>query len=188
MDLSQDLRRNHESIAVGIGTVLRDDPLLTCRVGGCKKPLRVVFDSRLRLPPGCRLATGTRDAPVLVFCAGGNADDLDFGRRKKTLEEAGVLVAEISRDGEGLSIEAALGVLIRRSIGSLLVEGGGMLLTSFLKRRLANRMVVVTAPIFIGTGTEAVGDLGISLLSEALRPKKVSIRTLGNDAVWEMDL
>jgi riboflavin biosynthesis pyrimidine reductase len=66
------------------------------------------------------------------------------------------------------------------------VEGGGAVITSFLRARLVDRLVVVTAPVLIGSGVAAVGDLGVEHLSEALRPDRARVRRAGADLVWEL--
>ena len=188
LELAQELRGSHDAVAVGIGTVLRDDPLLTCRLPGCRGPLRVVFDSRLRLPPGSRIAATSRDSATLIFCRAG-LDDEGFSGRREDLLRAGIEVVELSGgDGTGLPLEEGLRELERRGLGSLLVEGGAALLTAFLRARLADRVIAVTAPLIIGQGVEAVGDLGVTRLAEALRPARAECRMMGRDSVWELDL
>lgn len=188
--LSQELRRDHGAIAVGIGTVLRDDCLLTCRLPGARNPLRVVFDSRLRMPPSCRIARTARETATLLFSALGERASPGGDRRSRDLEEAGIRIVELpqAQDRPGLRLADAIEALGTLGIDSLLVEGGSALITSFLRARLATRLVVVTAPIFIGKGISAVDDLGVQSLAEALRPRKAAARTLGADVVWELDL
>jgi 5-amino-6-(5-phosphoribosylamino)uracil reductase/diaminohydroxyphosphoribosylaminopyrimidine deaminase/5-amino-6-(5-phosphoribosylamino)uracil reductase len=190
LGLSQELRGAHDAIAVGINTVLRDDCLLTCRLPDRRSPLRVVFDSRLRMPPSCRIAQTARGTPAVVFCAVGETGTPDGKRRAKALLDLGVRIIELPRDPglPGLNLETALERLGGLGAASLLVEGGSALLTSFLSTRLANRLVVVTAPLFIGRGIEAVGDLKVDRLTDALRPRKATVRMMGCDAVWEMEL
>ena len=187
--LSQELRKSHDAIAVGINTALRDDPLLTCRLPDCANPLRVVFDSGLRLPPDSKLTATAHETPTVVFCAPLSGLTTAGLERKSTLEDLGIRVVALPpAPSGGLSLKAALESLRGSGVASLMVEGGSTLLTAFLKEGLASRAVVVTAPIFIGSGIEAVGDLGTARLSDALRPKKSSVRPMGADAVWELEL
>jgi 5-amino-6-(5-phosphoribosylamino)uracil reductase/diaminohydroxyphosphoribosylaminopyrimidine deaminase/5-amino-6-(5-phosphoribosylamino)uracil reductase len=188
--LSQELRRDHGAVAVGINTVLRDDCLLTCRLPGSPNPLRVVFDSRLRMPASCRIALTARETKTLLFCALGERTSPEGAERGRALEAAGVRIVELPRahDQPGLRLAGALEAIGELGIDSLLVEGGSALLTSFLRARLATRLVVVTAPIFIGRGIAAIGDLGVDRLTEALRPRKAAARTMGADVVWELEL
>ncbi len=67
LKLNQDLRRNHDAIIVGIGTVICDDPLLTCRIDPEKSPMRVILDSSLRMPLDGKIARTSRDIKTLIF-------------------------------------------------------------------------------------------------------------------------
>lgn len=192
--LSQELRKNHEAIAVGINTVLRDDPLLTCRLPNCRNPLRIVFDSRLRLPPSCQIAATAFEVGTLVFC---DADELvkpETERRSALLRNLGITVQGLSSGketggpGKGLSLRDALDYLSGLGMDSLLVEGGAALLTAFLLSGFVRKVVVVTAPLLIGRGVEAVGDLAVEKLADAVRPKRAGVRILGEDVVWELEL
>jgi riboflavin biosynthesis pyrimidine reductase len=88
----------------------------------------------------------------------------------------------------GLDLKKILARLGEMKITSVLVEGGGKVFTSFLRQDLCHRLSVFTAPLLIGAGTEAVGDLGVLKLSQALRLQDVSVRTLGNQSVFEGNL
>jgi riboflavin-specific deaminase-like protein len=183
--LAHRLRRDHEALLVGIGTVLRDDPQLTCRLPGrgSRNPARVVLDSSLRLPPESRLARGAGQIPTLVFAAPGAAAE-----RRAALQALGVRVEDSPRDAEGhVELRWALERLAGLGYESLFVEGGAAVITSFLRQRLAHRLLVVVAPLLIGQGVQAVGELGVRALSEALRPKLCRVRRFGAERVWEME-
>jgi 5-amino-6-(5-phosphoribosylamino)uracil reductase/diaminohydroxyphosphoribosylaminopyrimidine deaminase/5-amino-6-(5-phosphoribosylamino)uracil reductase len=182
LQLSQELRRDHDGILVGIGTVLKDDPLLTCRLPGCRSPHRIVLDGAARLPPESQIARTAFDVPVTVFTASGNE------RRKKRLRELGIVVQECERAaGEGgVDLGALLARIDRMGIGSLYVEGGSRVITSFLRARLVDRLIVVIAPLIIGEGVAAVGDLGVRSLADALAPTTVRADRSGKDLVWEL--
>jgi riboflavin biosynthesis pyrimidine reductase len=68
-----------------------------------------------------------------------------------------------------------------------MVEGGSAVITSFIRQRVVDRMVIVSAPVLIGRGTDAVGDLGVTALSDAVRGKTVRVRQMGQDIVWEVE-
>lgn len=182
LQLSQELRRDHEGILVGIGTVLKDDPLLTCRLPGCRSPHRIVLDGSARLPPESQIARTASDVPVTLFAGSGNE------RRKKRLRDLGVVIEECEPafgDG-GVDLGALLATLDRTGIRSLYVEGGSRVITSFLKARLVDRLIVVIAPLIIGEGVAAVGDLGVSSLADALAPTTVRTERAGQDLIWEL--
>jgi diaminohydroxyphosphoribosylaminopyrimidine deaminase/5-amino-6-(5-phosphoribosylamino)uracil reductase len=135
-----ELRAQVGAVAVGIGTVLADDPLLTARdvdPPAERQPVRIVFDRAGRLPAGSRLAASAAvDAPVLVVAAPGTPPVA--APRVETLAAAG--------------LAEALAELGRRRISALLLEGGATLATAFLDAGLIDRLMVYRAPIELGTG------------------------------------
>lgn len=182
LTLAHELRRDHDAVLVGIGTVLADDPKLTCRLPGVNvRPLRAVLDSRLRLPEDSHLAASAASHHTVVF----TGKDAPAERRQR-LAELGVSVAAVDRDGEGLSLHAVLQQLASLGVTTVLVEGGSGVITRFLVQGLVKRMVIVIAPMIIGDGVQAVGDLHVTDLSRALRPTSRSVTTVGNDLVWEL--
>jgi diaminohydroxyphosphoribosylaminopyrimidine deaminase/5-amino-6-(5-phosphoribosylamino)uracil reductase len=135
-------RAESDAVAVGIGTVLADDPLLTARVPDPpRQPIRVVFDRRARLPLDSRLLTTLDQSPVIVV-ASPEADP----SRAAALRDAG---AEILVAG---SIDAALSDLGRRDITSLFLEGGRTLAASFLATNTIDEARTFVAPILLGGG------------------------------------
>jgi 5-amino-6-(5-phosphoribosylamino)uracil reductase/diaminohydroxyphosphoribosylaminopyrimidine deaminase/5-amino-6-(5-phosphoribosylamino)uracil reductase len=107
--------------------------------------------------------------------------------RRASLQQAGIEVYPVEADDQNrVSVAAVVGDLRRRGYRSIFVEGGARVITSFLRAGLVHRMVVVTAPLIIGRGVEAIGDLGVASLTQALRPRRSRIRRLGTDRVWEL--
>ena len=139
------LRRLHDAVLVGIGTALADDPLLLPSPRTRRPFLRVVLDSRLRLPERSRLArTATARTPVLALsCAP------DPSRRRR-LEAAGVAVVEVAEEKGRVSLASALEALAARGVASLMVEGGSEALGSFLSARLADQVALFRAPLLLG--------------------------------------
>ncbi|MGN6587472.1 MAG: bifunctional diaminohydroxyphosphoribosylaminopyrimidine deaminase/5-amino-6-(5-phosphoribosylamino)uracil reductase RibD [Solirubrobacterales bacterium] len=132
-------RAESDAIAVGIGTALADDPLLTARIDRARQPMRVVFDSKARLPLESQLLQTLDQAPVLVVTAPDVPSD-----RVSALQAAGaeVLVAT--------SVEAALAELGRRNITSLFLEGGRTLASSFLSSDQIDESRTFIAPMLLG--------------------------------------
>ena len=139
------LRRLQDAVLVGVGTALADDPLLLPSPRTRRPFLRVVLDSRLRLPERGRLArTATPRTPVLVLsCAPDPA-------RRRRLEAAGVEVAEAAAAEGRVSLVSALDALAARGVASVMVEGGGEVLGSFLAGRLADQVALFRAPLLLG--------------------------------------
>ena len=164
-----ELRREHDAILIGAGTVAADDPLLTDRSGKSRRrPLvRVVLDEHVNLPPTSQLASTARETPVLVF-----AGSADHGRVEK-LEQLGVeVVSSNSRD-----LTSVLDELGKRSIQSLLVEGGATVAGKFLDAGLVNKITVFIAPKIIGgcDAPNAVGGRGSESIADALQLSDIEV-------------
>jgi diaminohydroxyphosphoribosylaminopyrimidine deaminase/5-amino-6-(5-phosphoribosylamino)uracil reductase len=134
-----------DAIAVGIGTVLADDPLLTARLGEARQPVRVVFDSSARLPLDSRLLATLDEAPLTVV-HGPEADP----RRLEALLAAGAetILAEGGTSAERIS--SALAELGRRGLTSLLLEGGATLAAAFAAAGQIDEARVFVAPLILG--------------------------------------
>jgi riboflavin-specific deaminase-like protein len=172
-------RAEHDAVLVGIETVLHDDPRLTARAGGNRQPARIVLDSSLRLPLAARLLGCADNAgSVLVFGASSRAAP----ERKAALERAGALVQLTEPDAEGrVSLRAVLEILAARGVGRLLVEGGGKVLTSFLRERAADRAEIELSPCLLGApATPAVRELGVQALAQAVRLEGMEVERLGH--------
>jgi diaminohydroxyphosphoribosylaminopyrimidine deaminase/5-amino-6-(5-phosphoribosylamino)uracil reductase len=137
------LRALSDAVAIGIGTVLADDPLLTVRHGRRPRvaPLRVVFDRAARLPLTSRLVKTARRVPTLVM-----TDQADAGATR-ALEAKGVLVDRAP------DILPKLELLHRRGVRSLLVEGGSILAGALLAAKAVDRLIIFQAPVLLGAGS-----------------------------------
>ena len=166
---------------VGAGTVLADDPLLTVRMVPGASPIRVVLDSTLRVPPDAQVFGP--DAATIVLTSERSDPD-----RRAALRHRGVKVEVVREAPDGIDLAAGLARLRSLGIRCVLVEGGSRVITSALRERLADRVVVAVAPILLGKGTDAVGDLGASLVQDGLRLRNRTVHQLGPDLVVAGDL
>ena len=183
--LAHKLRLEHDAIMVGIGTLLADDPELTVRLVKGRSPIRVVVDSQLRTPFESRvLAGGAAAGTMIAVAANVDAD------RVSEIQKLGAEILRIpsAQNGSGVDITRLLGELGKRGIASVLVEGGKGIITSLLSARVVDRLIVVIAPKIIGQGTEAIGDLGITRLGDAITFLSVKIRRLGEDIIFDARL
>lgn len=178
-----ELRNAVDAVVVGIGTVLRDDPMLTTRLDGEEghDPLRVIVDSRGRIPLTARLLrSGSR--PVLV------ATSARISRaRLQRLEGQGVEVTVLPPGEGGVSLPDLVRELGRREITSIMIEGGGRLATSALEAGIVDRLILMLAPVLIG-GKRAPMLLqgeGAEKLVDALRVKHLTVERIGDDCVVE---
>jgi 3,4-dihydroxy 2-butanone 4-phosphate synthase/GTP cyclohydrolase II len=175
------MRAACDAVLVGANTVLADDPQLTVRMVPGASPVRVVLDSTLRTPAGARVFGP--DAATVVLTSERSHPD-----RRAALRERGVQVQVVGSSPDGVDLEEGLARLRRLGVRSLLVEGGGRVITSMLRGRLADRVVVAVAPILLGTGTEAVGDLGTRLVANGLRLGNRTVHQAGTDLLVAGDL
>ncbi|MFL6213849.1 MAG: RibD family protein [Blastocatellia bacterium] len=180
--LAHQLRAEHDAIMVGIGTVLADDPQLNVRLISGNDPLRVIVDSRLRTPLAARVLTGNA-APRTLIATTALADHA----RRQEVERLGAQIVTLPThaDSSQLDLALLLAELKTRGIQSVLVEGGPGIITSLLAQRLADRLIVAIAPKLIGSGKEAVGDLGIRRLADALCFETFSTQRLGDDIIFD---
>jgi diaminohydroxyphosphoribosylaminopyrimidine deaminase/5-amino-6-(5-phosphoribosylamino)uracil reductase len=171
------LRARYDAIAVGMGTVRADDPMLTCRLPGleARSPLRIVFDTHLQLSSQSQLARTAMDHPTLVFTSSSLGSDI--------LVKLGVEIAVVGLDENGyLDVVAALQVLGKRGITRVLIEGGPMLHGSFLARGLADMVHLYRAPLLIGAGGKpAISQVAAWTLNAAPRLRLIERTALGPD-------
>jgi 3,4-dihydroxy 2-butanone 4-phosphate synthase/GTP cyclohydrolase II len=179
--VSHALRAACDAVLVGVGTVLADDPQLTVRLVPGASPVRVVLDSALRLPLGANVLSG--DAPTLVVTT-----ERSDPMRRRQVRATGAGVRVVPAGPAGVDLDAALAVLRAEGIGSLLVEGGGRVITSMVRRRVADRLVVAVAPTILGTGTDAVGELGVERIADAVRLTGRTLHVLPDDILLAWDV
>ena len=177
------LRSRVDAVLVGAGTVLQDDPALTVRFPdsqgkeelAARQPLRVVLDSLLRLPRTARVVQD-QAAPTLVACS-----DRASTEREQALVRQGVEIARHpERDGR-LELRAVLDGLAARGCRHVLVEGGSILASSFLRARLVNEVWLFHAPLLLGAGISAFRGPETKSLAEAVKLRITSVRQVGDD-------
>jgi diaminohydroxyphosphoribosylaminopyrimidine deaminase/5-amino-6-(5-phosphoribosylamino)uracil reductase len=150
-------RAESDAIAVGIGTVLADDPLLTARIPTARQPIRVVFDSEARLPCGSQLLASLDQSPLIVVVAP-DADPARLG----ALRDSGADVLVASGNAPADRVKSTLVDLGRRKITSLFLEGGRTLASAFLTADQIDLTKTFVAPVLLGASGPplAVGGPG----------------------------
>jgi len=178
------LRNEVDAILVGAGTVIKDDPMLTTRLGQKRgrDPLRVILDSGLKIPLTARIFNLDSSAQTLVATLDNASDS-----KKRLLIEKGVEIMAVSTNQSGLDLAELLSKLGRKGILSILIEGGGTVFASAIQSRLVDKFYLFYAPIIIG-GTKAVdmvGGEGVNHIAGAFRLKYMKTRKIGDDLLVE---
>jgi len=176
------LRSTVDAVMVGIGTVLKDDPLLNVRLPGVKNvnhPLRVIVDSRLRIPLRSQVVKTAKKYRTLVATTRSASIS-----RIERLKKAGLEVIIVKSDASGrVDLRALMSELGRREILSILLEGGATLNASALREKVADRILIFMAPKIIG-GEEApgmIGGDGAARIRDAAPLKRLKIKRIGPD-------
>jgi diaminohydroxyphosphoribosylaminopyrimidine deaminase/5-amino-6-(5-phosphoribosylamino)uracil reductase len=179
------LRANHDAVLVGSGTVLADDPDLSCRIPGMARvPIaRVVADTRLRTPLGARLLRTARAVPTWIATRTGQAP-----AALAPFLEAGVEVLPVRAKEGGLDLAALLGALAQRGVTRVLAEGGAGIAAGLLRAGLVDRVAWFHAPgVMGGDGLPAVRPLPLTTLSAMPRFRRVASRAVGEDWLTEFE-
>lgn len=174
------LRAEHHAIAVGVETLLVDDPRLDVRLVEGVSPMPVVFDSALRSVDAPHLQLWSR-CPLVLHTAAATVE------AREQLRAQGAELLEVAADDEGrVDVLAALEALGKQDIRSLLVEGGGRLLGSFIAGRHWDRLFVFRAPLLLGEGRPAFAGFAPHLVRDAVSVVLESQAPLGPDwlSVW----
>lgn len=171
-------RLRHSAIMVGVGTVLADDPMLTCRIEGGRDPIRIICDSRLRTPLDSNIVKTADKVPTIIaYCDG---DPSDYEKHGCTMMKIG------AKDGH-VDLRELMDRLGERQIDSILLEGGGELNWSALEAETVSRVLTYIAPkIFGGRDAKSpVSGVGASAPDKSFRLKTSNILRIGDDYLIE---
>jgi diaminohydroxyphosphoribosylaminopyrimidine deaminase/5-amino-6-(5-phosphoribosylamino)uracil reductase len=175
------MRATNDAVLIGIGTALSDDPQLTCRLPGmaARSPVRVVLDTRLRLPPSGALAASAGETPVWVMAGEGGGEDAERALRARNVE-----VIRCGRRGSRLDVAEALRRLAARGITRLMVEGGPTVGAAFIAADLVDEAAILRAPRSIGEdGIAALEGMPLSALTASPRLRSRGIEAIGEDTL-----
>ena len=179
------LRGEHEALMVGINTLLHDDPQLTVRhsLWRGKHITRVIIDSNLRFPLQAKILNTLNRGKIIVF-----THQPSTSRKAEALKQTGVYIISFSDSQSGkIDLKKVLSWLGKNEISSLLVEGGGLLLTSLIEKKLVDKIYVTLSPKLIG-GEKAASFFegkGITSMSQALYLKNTHSFAMGKDLILE---
>lgn len=177
------LRAEHDAILIGSTTAIVDDPALTCRLPGLehRSPVRVILDSRLRIPLTSTLVATAAAQPTWLITGAGNEST-----RIAAFRDAGVdVVLAPNRPIGRIDLAEALMALGARGITRLLVEGGAQIAASLLQADLVDRLEWFRAPSLVGgDGVPAVAPFGVDTMDQLARFDRFETHRLGDD-IWE---
>lgn len=176
-------RHRYSAIMVGAGTVLTDDPMLTCRLENSRNPLRIICDTSLRTPLQAKIVTTTDTAPTLIATA-----ITDTNRHRPYLD-AGCEVMVLPQKDYHIDLNSLMQRLGEKQVDSILLEGGGTLNWSALQSGIVNKVQTYIAPkLFGGSGKTPVEGIGVDDPEEAFLLGKPVITWVGEDILLESEV
>ncbi len=176
------LRGRMDAVCVGIGTVLKDDPLLTSRGHGPRNPARLIIDSKLRLPLESQLVRTIDTAPLIVATTEAAYDS----PKRRALEDVGAeVIPTSSKDGKVALSEVLRRMGEKKQMTNILVEGGPTLLGAMFDDRLVDAVMVFTAPAVLGQddARSPVEGKGAEGIGSMFRITDTEVRIIGGDCL-----
>lgn len=174
----QHLRNRYSAIMVGIGTVLKDDPELTCRLEGGKNPVRIILDSNLRINTNSRVLTDQERNPTIIACTESASIE-----KVSELESLGAKVIRCKSLGGRVDLKSLMDKLKELAIDSILLEGGSAVNDAAFSQGLVNKIIMYIAPKIIGgeKSKTFIGGNGVNQLNQAYPVWIESIDRIGED-------
>ncbi len=171
------IRSQHDALLVGINTVIADDPQLTVRHVKAVSPLRLILDSRLRIPLDAKVLSDEMPQKTAIITT-----EVASKEKIARIQEKGASVLVMPVDDRGWVDQTLLWqTLAQQGITSVLLEGGSTVNTECLKHKIVDRVVIFVAPKILGSGIDMVGDLQIRNINSAILVQEVVIKQLNGD-------
>jgi len=169
----QELRGQVDAIMVGIETVIKDNPSLTCRIQECKNPKRIIVDSRLRIKVSAKVLNNEART-IIATTKNAPMDKIDI------LRKLGVKVVVVEGEG-GVDLKRLLKELVSEGITSIMIEGGGRLIGSAFDARIVDKVMLFIAPKIIGGKGVTISGEGAQSISDAIPLERVEMKKVGAD-------
>lgn len=180
----QETRHRYTGIMVGIGTVLADDPLLTCRLADCKNPVRIICDTSLQTPLSSKIVKTADKIPTIIATA------CEDNEKQKPFAQAGCRLLVLPTRKEHLDLKELMVHLGRDHIDSILLEGGAALNWSALESGIVQKLQCYVAPKLFGgiTAKSPVGGLGVDIPDRGFRLCGTTVSQIGEDFLFESEV
>lgn len=177
-------RSRYSAVMAGIGTVLADDPLLTCRIDGGKNPLRIICDTELRTPLSSQIVATAGEIPTVIATVCTEAEI------QRPYIEAGCRILPVLKRGSHLDLSELMTKLGEEKIDSILLEGGSILNWSALQAGIVNKVQAYIAPKLFGgaNGKTPVAGMGVSRPEDAFFLTNSKVTCLGDDILIESEV
>ena len=176
------LRNELTGIMVGINTVLKDNPQLTCRVNGGRNPIRIIVDSTLKIPIDCKIVNTAKEVETIIATTDkANLDKIN------SLEDKGVKIIVVPSKNGKVNLKELMTILGKLKIDSILLEGGGTLNFSALEEGIVDKVKIYIAPKIIGgkDSKTPIEGKGIDNLKDAFKITNLSVSTIKEDILVE---
>jgi len=172
------LRSEVDAVMVGINTVLKDNPKLTPRLTQGRDPMKVVIDTELKMPLKCNLM---KHPSKLIIATTSKASKKKINK----FYQKGIDVIVLNVKKGLVDLKDLMKQLGKKEIISIMIEGGSQLNSSAIKERIADKLLVFTAPKLVGNGLGAVGNLGVTKIDKAVKLKNIEMKKVGKDILLE---
>lgn len=179
-ELSHRWRNECDAVMVGAGTIMIDDPRLTCRIKGGRDPIRIVVDAALRTPPQAQVYRLRSPAPTLLVTV---AENFEPARKRYTRRNIEIMAVRADRDG--VDIGAMMRELAARGMSKILLEGGAHLGAAVLRAKMVDRVAFFMAPKIFGAGTPAIEGLVLNRVRDAIEVANLRATRVGTDWLLE---
>ncbi len=177
-------RNRYMAIMTGVGTVLKDNPALTCRIDNGRNPVRIICDTRLRTPIDASVVATAGEVPTIIATASNESAKIE------SYQKLGCKVIRLPETEGHIDLQVLMKVLGEMGIDSILLEGGSTLNFSALKSGIVHKVQTYISPkIFGGEAAKtSVGGTGIEEVSNCIRLKNMTVEYYGEDILLESEV